>query len=143
MCTEQLSRYCGKNGWTGYDETWAIDLNQVLKLKWHSIYGQILFERILHEAWLQVKENKGAGEIDCETLERNRQKAKHAQKLCKEKERGQEYYTPALVRHIDFKVNHVGELYALVGHVRFDKGGAMRVVPLLYLGKAQRSDHPS
>ncbi|MBP1966925.1 hypothetical protein J2Z65_006186, partial [Paenibacillus aceris] len=32
------------------------------------------------------------------------------------------------------KLNHVGEPYALVGHVRFDKGGAMRVVPLLYFG---------
>jgi RNA-directed DNA polymerase len=44
-------------------------LNQELKLKWHSIYGQILFERKLHEAWLQVKENKGAGGIDGETIE--------------------------------------------------------------------------
>ncbi|MFB5761665.1 group II intron reverse transcriptase/maturase [Paenibacillus medicaginis] len=44
-------------------------MNQALKLKWHSIYGQILFERKLHEAWLQVKENKGAGGIDGETLE--------------------------------------------------------------------------
>ncbi|MFU1794843.1 group II intron reverse transcriptase/maturase [Paenibacillus azoreducens] len=44
-------------------------MNQELKLKWHSIYGQILFERKLHEAWLQVKENKGAGGIDGETLE--------------------------------------------------------------------------
>lgn len=44
-------------------------MNQELKLKWHSIYGQILFERKLHEAWLQVKENKGAGGIDGETIE--------------------------------------------------------------------------
>jgi RNA-directed DNA polymerase len=44
-------------------------LNQELKLKWHSIYGQILFERRLQEAWLQVKENKGAGGIDGETIE--------------------------------------------------------------------------
>ncbi|OMF38859.1 group II intron reverse transcriptase/maturase [Paenibacillus sp. FSL H8-0548] len=44
-------------------------MNQELKLKWHSIYGQILFERKLHAAWLQVKENKGAGGIDGETLE--------------------------------------------------------------------------
>lgn len=43
-------------------------MNQALKLKWHSIYGQILFERKLHEAWLQVKTNKGAGGIDGETL---------------------------------------------------------------------------
>ncbi|WP_339298315.1 hypothetical protein MKY92_27570 [Paenibacillus sp. FSL R5-0623] len=44
-------------------------MNQELKLKWHSIYGQILFDRKLHAAWLQVKENKGAGGIDGETLE--------------------------------------------------------------------------
>ncbi|BFH63345.1 hypothetical protein [Paenibacillus azoreducens] len=44
-------------------------MNQELKLKWHSIYGQILFDRKLHEVWLQVKENKGAGGIDGETLE--------------------------------------------------------------------------
>jgi len=30
-------------------------------------------------------------------------------------------------------LEHVGKPYALVGHVRFDKGGAMRIVPLLYL----------
>ncbi|MBP1967576.1 ADP-ribosylglycohydrolase, partial [Paenibacillus aceris] len=35
------------------------------------------------------------------------------------------------------KLNHVGEPYALVGHVRFDKGGAMRVVPLLYYFNGQ------
>lgn len=44
-------------------------MNQEMKLKWHSIYGQILFERRLHEAWQQVKENKGAGGIDGETIE--------------------------------------------------------------------------
>jgi RNA-directed DNA polymerase len=44
-------------------------VNQELKLKWHSIYGQILFERRLQEAWQQVKENKGAGGIDGETIE--------------------------------------------------------------------------
>ncbi|WP_367903391.1 reverse transcriptase domain-containing protein [Paenibacillus sp. PL2-23] len=44
-------------------------MNQELKLKWHSIYGQILFERRLYEAWEQVKANKGAGGIDGVTLE--------------------------------------------------------------------------
>jgi hypothetical protein len=34
---------------------------------------------------------------------------------------------------IDCKLNHVGEPYALVGHVRFDKGGAMQMGPLLDL----------
>jgi group II intron reverse transcriptase/maturase len=39
------------------------------KLKWHSIYGQILLEKRLKEAWQKVKANKGAGGIDGETLE--------------------------------------------------------------------------
>jgi retron-type reverse transcriptase len=44
------------------------DVNQELKLKWHSIYGQILFERKLECAWQRVKENKGAGGIDGTTI---------------------------------------------------------------------------
>lgn len=44
-------------------------MNQELKLKWHSIYGQILFKRRLNEAWLKVKANKGAGGIDGQTIE--------------------------------------------------------------------------
>ncbi|MFC7443008.1 group II intron reverse transcriptase/maturase [Laceyella putida] len=44
-------------------------MNQELKLKWHSIFGQILFERKLHQAWEQVKKNGGAGGIDGETIE--------------------------------------------------------------------------
>lgn len=43
-------------------------MNQELKLKWHSIYGQILFERKLKEAWRKVDENDGAGGIDGETI---------------------------------------------------------------------------
>lgn len=44
-------------------------MNQELKLKWHSIYGQILFDRKIKQAWLDVKENKGAGGIDGVTIE--------------------------------------------------------------------------
>lgn len=44
-------------------------MNQELKLKWHSVYGQILFDRKLKTAWEKVKANKGAGGIDEETLE--------------------------------------------------------------------------
>lgn len=44
-------------------------LNQEMKLKWHSIYGQILFDRKIKTAWEKVKANKGAGGIDGETLE--------------------------------------------------------------------------
>jgi group II intron reverse transcriptase/maturase len=44
-------------------------LNQSLKFKWHSIYGQILFDRKLKTAWEKVEYNKGAGGIDGETIE--------------------------------------------------------------------------
>ncbi len=44
-------------------------LNKELKLKWHSIYGQILFDRKLMEAWYKVEENGGADSIDGETIE--------------------------------------------------------------------------
>lgn len=44
-------------------------MNQELKMKWHSVYGQILFDRKLMGAWKQVKENDGSGGIDKETIE--------------------------------------------------------------------------
>jgi len=44
-------------------------MNEALKMKWHSIYGQILQEKKLINAWKQVKANKGCGGIDNETLE--------------------------------------------------------------------------
>ncbi len=44
-------------------------MNDELKMKWHSIYGQILFDRKLMTAWKQVEENKGCGGIDMETIE--------------------------------------------------------------------------
>lgn len=44
-------------------------MNEVLKYKWHSIYGQILSDRKLMAAWKQVEKNKGCGGIDMETIE--------------------------------------------------------------------------
>ncbi len=44
-------------------------MNEPLKLKWHSLYGQVLQDRKLTEAWEQVKANKGSGGIDEETIE--------------------------------------------------------------------------
>lgn len=44
-------------------------MNQELKYKWHSIYGQILFDRKLMAAWKQVEANKGCGGIDQETIQ--------------------------------------------------------------------------
>lgn len=43
-------------------------MNEELKLKMHSIYGQILVESKLMAAWLQVEENKGSGGIDGVTI---------------------------------------------------------------------------
>lgn len=43
-------------------------MNQELKFKMHSIYGQLLVERKLMDAWKQVKDNKGCGGIDRETI---------------------------------------------------------------------------
>jgi group II intron reverse transcriptase/maturase len=46
-----------------------IVMNDELKMKWHSIYGQILFDRKLMSAWKQVEENKGCGGVDMETID--------------------------------------------------------------------------
>jgi group II intron reverse transcriptase/maturase len=46
-----------------------IVMNDELKMKWHSIYGQILFDRKLMSAWKQVEANKGCGGVDMETIE--------------------------------------------------------------------------
>lgn len=43
-------------------------MNQELKFKWHSFYGQILKYEKLEAAWKQVKANKGAPGIDGETI---------------------------------------------------------------------------
>lgn len=45
-------------------------MNEPLKLKWHSLYGQILQDRKIMEAWKQVKANHGSGGIDGVTIER-------------------------------------------------------------------------
>jgi RNA-directed DNA polymerase len=37
-------------------------MNDELKMKWHSIYGQILFDRKLMTAWKQVEETKAVVE---------------------------------------------------------------------------------
>lgn len=43
-------------------------MNQELKIKWHSFYGQILMYEKLKTAWSQVKANKGAPGVDGETI---------------------------------------------------------------------------
>jgi RNA-directed DNA polymerase len=44
-------------------------MNQEWKFKLHSVYGQLLFDRKLTQSFEQVKENKGKGGIDGETIE--------------------------------------------------------------------------
>lgn len=39
-------------------------MNEELKFKMHSVYGQLLVERKLMDAWKQVKSNKGSGGVD-------------------------------------------------------------------------------
>ncbi|MFC9601822.1 group II intron reverse transcriptase/maturase [Peribacillus butanolivorans] len=44
-------------------------MSQEWKMKLHSVYGQLLFDRKLTESFQKVKENKGAGGVDGETIE--------------------------------------------------------------------------
>lgn len=44
-------------------------MNEELKHKMHSVYGQILVQRKLMSAWQQVKDNKGSGGIDGVTID--------------------------------------------------------------------------
>ena len=44
-------------------------MNLEWKMKLHSVYGQLLFDRKLTASFNQVKANKGAGGIDGETIE--------------------------------------------------------------------------
>lgn len=44
-------------------------MNEELKHKIHSIYGQLMQEKKLKQAWDKVKANKGAGGVDNITIE--------------------------------------------------------------------------
>lgn len=45
-------------------------MNNSMKLKYHSLYGQLLQDRVLMNAWKQVKANKGSGGVDSVTIEK-------------------------------------------------------------------------
>ena len=45
-------------------------MNNPMKLKYHSLYGQLLQDRVLMKAWKQVKANKGSGGIDGITIDK-------------------------------------------------------------------------
>lgn len=74
-------------------------MNQELKMKMHSIYGQLLVERKLTLAWNQVKENKGCGGIDGETIEtfklKEEEKIKKLLGILKERN-----YAPTAVKRV-------------------------------------------
>lgn len=44
-------------------------MNEPLKFKWHSLYGRLLQDRKIKEAWEQVKANHGSSGIDDVTIE--------------------------------------------------------------------------
>lgn len=74
-------------------------MNQPLKLKWHSIYGQILFDRKLTAAWKQVEANDGAGGIDGVSVEGFKQNEEANIMKILEKLR-QRTYKPSPVRRV-------------------------------------------
>ncbi|CAM5223399.1 hypothetical protein UACE39S_00651 [Ureibacillus acetophenoni] len=74
-------------------------MNDELKFKWHSIYGQILFDRKLLTAWTKVKSNNGAGGIDGETIETFEAKAEERLDNLLTKLRKKEYL-PSPVRRV-------------------------------------------
>lgn len=43
-------------------------MNNPMKLKYHSLYGQLLQDRVLMNAWKKVKANRGSGGIDGATI---------------------------------------------------------------------------
>ena len=74
-------------------------MNEPLKFKWHSLYGQMLRDRKLTEAWKQVKSNKGSGGIDGETIAEFDEKSEERIQEILEKLKTKTY-TPAPVRRV-------------------------------------------
>lgn len=74
-------------------------MNEPLKFKWHSLYGQMLRDRKLTEAWKQVKSNKGSGGIDGETIAEFDKKSEERILEILEKLKTKTY-TPAPVRRV-------------------------------------------
>lgn len=74
-------------------------MNQELKYKMHSVYGQILDDRKLQKAWQRVKENKGSGGIDGVTIESYQAKEEENIKNLLEKLRTKTY-SPKPVKRV-------------------------------------------
>ena len=74
-------------------------MNEPLKLKLFSVYGQLLNTKILKEAWKKVKANRGSGGIDGETIkEFEKEEDKHIGEILQTlKDRT---YKPSAVRRV-------------------------------------------
>ena len=74
-------------------------MNEALKLKWHSLYGQILQDRKIAEAWKQVKANHGSGGIDGVSVEEfTKHEEENLEELLNELKRKE--YKPTPVRRV-------------------------------------------
>lgn len=82
-----------------------MQMNQALKFKWHSLYGQILFDRKLKTAWKKVEANKGSGGIDGETIESYRKQEEDNLESLLLKLRRKEYKPSPVRRHYIPKKN--------------------------------------
>lgn len=80
-------------------------MNRPLKFKWHSIYGQILFDRKLEAAWKKVEANKGSGGIDGETIDGYRYHLKENLDQLLQKLRKKKYKPSPVRRHYIPKKN--------------------------------------
>lgn len=80
-------------------------MNQELKYKWHSVYGQILFDRKLKAAWDKVKSNNGSGGIEGETVQSNASNEAENLKQLLTKLRLKEYKPSPVRRHYIPKKN--------------------------------------
>lgn len=74
-------------------------MNNPMKLKYHSLYGQLLQDRVLMNAWKKVKANRGSGGIDGVTIkEYTKNEQENILKLL-EKLKAKEY-KPSPVRRV-------------------------------------------
>ncbi|WP_207369176.1 reverse transcriptase domain-containing protein [Heyndrickxia coagulans] len=82
-----------------------MEMNQPLKFKWHSIYGQILFDRKLEAAWKKVEANQGSGGIDGKTIDSYRYHLSENLEQLLQKLRKKEYKPSPVRRHYIPKKN--------------------------------------
>ncbi|MGD6857647.1 group II intron reverse transcriptase/maturase [Bacillus infantis] len=80
-------------------------MNQPLKFKWHSVYGQILFDRKIKAAWEKVEANRGSGGIDGETIDSYRLRLEENLDSLLAKLRRKEYKPSPVRRHYISKKN--------------------------------------